>query len=333
MRRDRVNTIAAAISNCSIGVVGDLILDQYIWGHATRISPEAPVPIVKVERKTTTLGGAANVLRNLKSLGAGAQAFGVIGDDAGGIEMLTLCERWGILTPGVVRSADRVTTVKTRLLADNQQVARIDEEIDSQIGDEIAERLRSGVCQQLRSGALAALIAEDYNKGVLSGPFLQHLVALAREHNVPVALDPHPGNRMPIKGLTLITPNRAEAFALTGEFLTPTVLPLSADAGLIRVGARLMVDWAPDILLITLGKDGMAVFQPDKPPHHIPTAAREVYDVSGAGDTVIASFMAAMCGGATALESAELANHAAGLAVAHVGTVSVEMTDIIQTFA
>ena len=196
-----------------VAVVGDVILDQYIWGHATRISPEAPVPIVRVARRNFALGGAANVMRNIASVGATALAFGVVGQDENAGEFRNLCEQWQISTEGLVTAPERKTTVKVRVISDNQQIVRIDEESDEPIGsdlvDEMVRRLRTAIDE----GRVDAVILEDYHKGVLVPGLIDATLQLCRDKGIPVSLDPHPGNPFPINGLRVMTPNRAEAFA------------------------------------------------------------------------------------------------------------------------
>ncbi len=329
--RDRVRKITNQFSDFRVAVIGDLILDRYIWGHATRISPEAPVPIVKVDRKTSALGGAANVLRNISSLGAKPLALGVIGDDKAGRDIVRLCEKWDIDPSGIVVDGERNTTVKTRLIADNQQVVRVDDEKDSAIPSELALALSSRVSSLIQSG-LDAVIIEDYNKGVISDFVIGELQSQLNSRNIPIALDPHPMNPLNVKGVKLFTPNRAEAFSLAGAIYAATILPLEDDHNLNDVGRTLMERWSPQFLLVTLGSDGMALFERDAKPIHIPTAAKEVYDVSGAGDTVIATFTTALLAGATALEAAALANHAAGMVVGKVGTVSIDVAGLVKSF-
>lgn len=331
--KDRVCEITKRFRQFHIGVIGDLILDQYIWGHATRISPEAPVPVVKVERKTSTLGGAANVLRNISSLGAKSVAFGVVGDDSAGEEIINLCRKWDIEPTGIVVDGERNTTVKTRLIADHQQVVRIDEEKDSRISLQLAKTLLNDVSTRIKENRLDAIIIEDYNKGVISNFLVKELQTLLNSKKIPIALDPHPQNPLDIKDIKLLTPNRTEAFSLVNEPYAPTILPLENDYKLNDVGNKLINNWSPEILLITLGSAGMALFEATAKPIQIPTAAKEVFDVSGAGDTVIATFTTALLSGASTLEAAMIANHAAGIVVRKVGTVPVDVCDLIDSFS
>ena len=333
IERDRLLEITSRCPQLHIGVVGDLMVDRYIWGRATRISPEAPVPIVKVERKNSTLGGAANVLRNIVSLGSRAVAFGVIGDDVSGGELRQLCQRWSINTTGIITDQERGTTVKTRVIADHQQVVRIDDERCNSVSFDIAQALVSKLLANIDENRLDALVVQDYNKGVVSRSLVKQLQSFIESTKIPVALDPHPDNPLELKGMKLFTPNRAEAFSLAGIPYKPTIFPVSDDTELNRVGNLLMKEWSPDVLLITLGSAGMALFEKDTKPLHIPTAAKEVFDVSGAGDTVIATFTMALLAGATPVEAAIIANRAASIVVGKVGTAPVDIETLIESFA
>jgi D-beta-D-heptose 7-phosphate kinase/D-beta-D-heptose 1-phosphate adenosyltransferase len=332
MNRRAVQDVLARLPGLRVAVVGDLMLDRYITGHATRISPEAPVPIVRVQRRKTTLGGAANVLLNCATLGLQTAAFGLVGDDEDGRLLLDLCRTKGIATDGVVCDPTRPTTVKTRVIADRQQVVRIDDEVDEPIAEQQRAELARRLFSALDGGHLDAVIIEDYNKGVINAAFAGELQRRAAARRLFTALDPHPGNPLNVPGLSLMTPNRMEAFALAGAYLKRTILPITDDAPLLSVGHTLMSTWRPDMLLVTLGAEGMALFHGDAPVHHVPTVAREVFDVSGAGDTVIAAFTAAHLAGLPAHEAMVFANHAAGVVVGKVGTVPIEPADLLATF-
>lgn len=321
--KNRLASYLPKLRDCRVAVVGDLMLDTYIWGRATRLCPEAPVPVVRAESDTTAPGGAANVVRNLVSLGAHAHAFGLVGDDSAGHELLAALGESGADASGVLVSASRPTTVKTRVLAGNQQVVRIDREetspVPAALRAQIAERLQRAV----RGGQLDAVILEDYAKGVLDRELVADVVATCRQAGVFVTLDPHASNRFEVEGLKLMTPNRAEAFALAGMYYQSGSLPLSGDAPLLAVGRKLRETWGTELLLITLGSKGMALFAGEREPLHIPTQAIEVFDVSGAGDTVMAVFVLALVSGACPADAACLANSAAGVVIAEVGTAAV----------
>jgi D-beta-D-heptose 7-phosphate kinase/D-beta-D-heptose 1-phosphate adenosyltransferase len=320
--------IISRFSTVRVLVLGDIILDRYIWGNATRISQEAPVPVVRVSRRSAALGGAANVMRNLASLGVQASACGVIGDDAHGKVVRELCEVRNILTTGLCTSSRRQTTVKTRLIAERQQLVRIDDENDSAIAPADRETIIANIAAAVSAGEVDAIILEDYNKGVITQQLADAVMSIAESAGIPVALDPHPGSQLRVPYLAVMTPNRAEAYAMAGQPLPRQPGPPDEDPTLAEVASTLWERWQPRLLLITLGADGMVLAERDEPLIHVPTVAREVFDVSGAGDTVIATFVAALLTGASPHEATLLANRAGGLVVAHVGTVPVDLAEL-----
>lgn len=326
--KNRLVSYLAQFRRCRVAVLGDLMLDTYIWGHASRLSQEAPVPVVRAERDTTAPGGAANVVRNLVSLGAQAYAFGLVGDDPAGHELLAALQNSGADTSGVIVSPTRPTTVKTRVLAGTQQVVRIDREVTDPISPELRVRIVERLRQTVAAGQVDAVIIEDYAKGVLSRELMEEVVGFCRQAGVFVTLDPHPSHCFEVKGLRLMTPNRSEAFALAGLYYQSGALPVGQDEPLLAVGRRLRETWSPDLLLVTLGAKGMALFAGNAPPVHIPTQAIEVFDVSGAGDTVMAVFVLALVSGASPTDAACLANSAAGIVVAEVGTAAVSPDEL-----
>lgn len=332
MNIDRALEIVPEFRRQRVAVLGDLMLDRYIWGKASRISQEAPVPIVEVIKTTCAPGGAANVLRNLASLGAQAAAFGLVGDDAAAHELTHLLAEQYIDTTGILRDRDRVTTEKTRIIADHQQVVRVDTERIEPIDHRHESQLIEQLAAEIEADAVQAIIIEDYAKGTVGDTILRDVSALCGQRDIPLALDPHPGNPVDIEGVTIMTPNRAEAFALAGVYYKPPRLPIYEDTGLLEVVEILQDRWEPRYLLVTLGADGMALFQEDEAPLHITTQAREVYDVSGAGDTVIASFVLAVLSGATPEEAVHIANHAAGIVVGKVGTAPVTADELLGSF-
>lgn len=321
--KNRLVSFIPRFRDCRVAVLGDLMLDAYIWGRASRLSQEAPVPIVRAERDTTAPGGAANVVRNLLSLGGQAHAFGLVGDDDAGRELLAALRAQGADLDGVVVCPDRPTTVKTRVLAGNQQVVRIDREVTDPVSGELRARILDRLRRIVAAGKVDAVILEDYAKGLISREMAEEIVGFCRPAGVFVTLDPHPSNCLQVKGLKLMTPNRAEAFALAGVYYQSGVLPVVADQPLLAVGERLRESWGPELLLVTLGANGMALFMDGAPPVHVPTQAIEVFDVSGAGDTVMATFVLALVAGASPIDAVCLANSAAGVVVAEVGTAAV----------
>lgn len=328
---NRLLDIMKGFEGRRVGVVGDLMLDRYIFGRAERISQEAPVPVVRVTQKSAAPGGAANVLRNIASLGGKAIAFGVVGKDAAGTALCGELAQLYVDTDHIEKTSTRVTTEKTRVIAEHQQVVRIDDEDDSPVPDDIWSKVLERVEESMNDGAVDALILEDYAKGLLSPDRLQAVIDVARSSGVPVALDPHPSNRVPVIGAVVMTPNRAEAFALAGVAQARgESIPFEGDDGLHAVAEKLLQDWRPNALLITLGSGGMALFRPGVKPVRIPTRAREVFDVSGAGDTVIATYVMAMLGGASPEESVDLANRAAGVVVGKLGTAPIVLEELVH---
>lgn len=315
------------IAGKRIAVVGDLMLDRYIWGEAKRISQEAPVPVVRVAKSNDTPGGAANVAGNILGLGGDCVLYGTIGNDAEGDQLLNLLKDKGANIDGVIADSDYMTTVKTRVIANHQQVVRIDNENGKPIKLENLESIEEKLVAGIKNKKFDAIIFEDYAKGLLERDFIQRILDSARNHDVFCALDPHPSHAFNIHGLHLMTPNRSEAFGLAGAYYRSATMPLKNDTPLLEVGHSLQKNWAVENLLITLGGDGMALFA-DSGVTHIPTRARDVFDVSGAGDTVTATFVLAVLAGATPVEAAHFANYAAGLVVAKVGTTPVDAKEL-----
>lgn len=303
-----------------IAVVGDCMVDRFLWGRCDRISPEAPVPVVRLEGETCKLGGAANVAHNLHALGVQAVLIGVVGEDEAGQTMAALLRQSGLAEAGLLRLPGRATTLKTRILAHNQQIVRADLECDAPLcGPDLARLLERA--DEL--GPYQGLILSDYGKGALPDEALARLIAQGRAGGAVVTVDPKNGDFSQYRGATSLTPNQKEAgqacSALVGD-------PESLD----RVGWLLRERTAAEALLITRGEHGMALYERGGAAHHLPTEATEVYDVTGAGDTVIATYTAALAAGATFLEAANLANHAAGLAVREVGTAAITAAQIAE---
>ena len=311
-----------------IAVLGDLMLDVYLWGRVSRISPEAPVPVVNVVNRTCCLGGAGNVMRNVSTLGARAFAFGVVGRDQTGDELSGELGRHRIGTEGVLRDDSRRTTEKRRVIAGAPQLLREDYEDVHAASDEIRRGMVDRIAGLIRGGGVDAVIFEDYKKGLLTGWMLEELVAEARKAGVVTALDPKPGSVAPVKGISIMKPNRSEAFALAGMADTSEAVHPLEDRNLAKVARRLLETWEPEHLLISLASQGMALFGRDGGVDVIPTRAREVFDVSGAGDTVTATFTLSLVSGATPVEAAELANRAAGVVVGKVGTAPIHYEEL-----
>ena len=322
----RLQRLVAAFAGRRIVVAGDLMLDEFIWGKVSRISPEAPVPVVNVTGESYYPGGAANVARNLREFTDSIAVIGSAGTDAYGDRLLRLMESSGIDTSGVVRNRDLPTTVKTRIIARNQQVVRVDRERRGALSpaqEQDAMRRLDRIVQ-----SADAVIVADYGKGFVSQALADAIMRLAQMHGKVLTIDPHPHTWLEWRYATAIKPNRAEAFSAAGLPPSDAVTPVLQDETLMEVGRRLMGRWAPQNLLITLGENGMLLLTADSPPYHIPTRAKEVFDVSGAGDTAIAAFTLGLCSGATPAEAAELANHASGIAVGKLGTATVTVNEL-----
>jgi len=326
----RARQILAAATKARVLVLGDVMLDQFIWGGVSRISPEAPVPVVDFERESFMPGGAANVARNLTALGVDTEIFGAIGTDDAGRRLRALLNEQTIGCGGLIAHAARHTSVKTRIVAHKQQMVRIDRETRDGLNGRLVGRLL--VKLKSRLPRAAALIVGDYGKGVVTQPLLNEIKTLCRARGIWLSLDPKPVHQLNLSGLSLITPNRKEAFALANlpdETRNPNPL---ADKNLMLVAERLLNELRPAVLLVTLGELGMLLCQRGQKPFHIPTVAQEVFDVSGAGDTVIATFTLAIAAGASPVEAAMLSNHAAGIVVGKVGTATTSADELVNSF-
>jgi D-glycero-beta-D-manno-heptose-7-phosphate kinase len=327
----RLRQILSRFPQQHILVVGDVMLDQFLWGKVSRISPEAPVPVVEITRESFFPGGAANVARNLRALDSSVSLLGVLGDDDAGAELRSLLEQQGIDTAGLVVDPHRPTTVKTRIVAHHQQMVRFDREKCLGLSSALERKVLEYFESRLKN--VSAVIFEDYAKGVLSQKLLNILQRRAHQARKITAADPNSRQRLRYSGLTAVTPNRGEAFVAAGvQYVEPNAEVLH-DEALLRVGQKLLRTWKPRNLLITLGEHGVCLFRPGKKPHHIPTVAQEVFDVSGAGDTVIATLVLALAAGADPTEAAEISNHAAGIVVGKVGTATCSMDELVESFA
>ncbi|MCX8051303.1 MAG: D-glycero-beta-D-manno-heptose-7-phosphate kinase [Chlorobi bacterium] len=302
-----------------IAVVGDLMLDHYYIGSVSRISPEAPVPVVELERETYRLGGAANVAHNLRMLGCQVVLCGVVGDDSSGAELLELADELGIETSGIVQEHPRPTTVKTRVIGNNQQLLRLDREQRLPIADDSAERILSALD---RADTVAAVILEDYNKGVLTPALIERVVAWAQQRGIPVLVDPKTENFFAYRGVTVFKPNQKEAQHALG-------VRLDSDESIVSAGIELIERLTAEYVLVTLGARGMMLVERNGQYRHIPSEARHVADVSGAGDTVIATLAAMMVTGATIVQAAVLASIAAGVVCGEPGVVPITAAGLL----
>ncbi len=331
LEKGRAGELIEQFGRQYILVVGDLMLDRYIYGHVRRISPEAPVPVVEAMEEKAMPGGACNVAWNLRALEAGAGVSGAVGADREAFELRTLLSGGGVDVDGMLELAGIRTTVKTRIMADRQQVARLDWESPLEISDRDMKRL----CERARAeiGRATGVIIEDYGKGVIRQPLVDAVVEAAGEAGVPVGYDPKDDHELKVRGITVATPNRAEAYRAAGQPEPARPLPPLEDPSLLGVGETLLRKWDVQFLAITLGPQGTLIVSEGHAPHHIPTRAKEVFDVSGAGDTVIAACLLALASGASPVEATELANHAAGVVVGKLGTAACSREELIRSFA
>lgn len=329
----RLQHLVSAARRTRVIVVGDVMLDQFIWGNVSRISPEAPVPVVDFGRESYMPGGAANVARNLASFEAKPALFGLIGRDDSGKTLKTLLTDQGVDCCGLMYQDGRHTSIKTRIIAHQQQLVRLDRETRGDSDGDLTRRIVAAAKSRLRESD--AVIIGDYGKGVVTQALLNELKRLCRANGIWLSLDPKPVHRLDLSGLSLITPNRKEAFELAETSdLPPQERPANPleDALLLQTADKLVTELKPVLLLITLGDQGLLLCEREKKPFHIPTVAQEVFDVSGAGDTVIASFTMAIAAGASPLEAAILSNHAAGVVVGKFGTATVTPDELLASF-
>jgi len=317
----QLQKVVRQLSDQPILVVGDLMLDRFVWGRVERISPEAPVPVVEVVKETVHLGGAANVAYNLAVLKARPLLVGVVGSDEAGDRLVEELHRQEISSEGIVRDKGRSTTIKTRIIAHNQQVCRTDREDKTPLSQETVDQMKSAYQPLLEQ--VQGMILSDYAKGALSAALVVDLIQEARQAKKFLAVDPKAGDFSVYRGASIVTPNKKEAVRASG-------VEIVDEASFIQAGEKLLEVIASDYLLITRGEEGMTLFE-GKEHSHIPTVAREVFDVSGAGDTVIASLTLAVAAGASIRDAAILANHAAGVAVGKLGTAAATGEEILSS--
>ncbi len=316
----RLSGIFRNFKRKKILVVGDLVLDHYIWGLVERISPEAPVPVVDVKEENYSLGGGANVAANIAALGAGVTVAGVRGDDLFGDTLVRLLQEVGADTGGIF-IGKRPTTVKTRVIAHNQQVVRFDREDRRRLDETTFRKLKGFLSDP--AGGWDAVIVSDYKKGVVSEKMMRFIIDRFKRKGVFVAVDPKVGHFNLYKGVSLITPNTKEASDGAG-------IEIRDEGTLRKAGERLLRRLGCDSVLITRGEQGMSLFRKGSVTH-IPTVARSVYDVTGAGDTVIAAITLAHVSGAGLGDAATIANHAAGIVIGRVGTATATAEEVMQS--
>jgi ADP-heptose synthase, bifunctional sugar kinase/adenylyltransferase len=326
----RLQQILDRASSRRITVIGDLMLDEFVWGKVGRISPEAPVPVVEVTGESFYPGGAANVARNLREFVERVAIIGLLGKDRSGQQLRELMSEQKIDTSNAVEEATFHTIVKTRIIARHQQVVRVDREKFVGPSASQVEAVVTAVRKNIPE--TDAIIFEDYGKGFLSTELVSQIAEAARSARKIVAADPNPRNLVAWRGLTVIKPNRTEAFLAAGiPGRDPDTVP-SQDADLKRAGETLLKKWETENVLITLGEHGMMLFQGKETPHYIPAKAQEVFDVSGAGDTAIALFTLGLACGATPTEAAEIANHGSAVVVSKLGTATVTRDELMASF-
>jgi D-beta-D-heptose 7-phosphate kinase/D-beta-D-heptose 1-phosphate adenosyltransferase len=304
----------AEFKRTRLAVIGDLMIDEFMWGHVDRISPEAPVPVVRITAESLMLGGAANVINNICALGGKVLVSGIIGNDMMGQKMIQTLKQKGVPTGGLCIEEGRPTSIKTRIVAQSQQVVRYDREDSTPIRASSREKIVDYLSKNI--DRIDGVIISDYGKGVVSKPLMDRVRSIAQERGKILVVDPKIDHFSFYQGVTVITPNHHEASMAAGK-------EIHNDKDLQEVGRRLIKRCKCKHLLVTRGEEGMSLFDQDGHCHHIPTMAKEVFDVTGAGDTVISAFTLALAVGAKPIEAAVISNHAAGIVVGEVGTATV----------
>lgn len=318
---DKVRSIQTTQKKPSVLVIGDLMVDHYIWGSATRLSPEAPVPVVNVKKESTTLGGAGNVVQNLVALGANVSVAGVIGNDVSGKQLIEILESEGVNTSTIIADHSRTTTVKTRVLVGSHQLVRVDREVAEPVSAALEEELIAGIVANIESADIVLL--SDYNKGLFAAGITQRIIKIANEHQKKVVIDPKGLNYEKYKGAYIIKPNRKE---LAEAAKTEKISNL---ADLENAAKTILLQTGTDYLIVTLSEEGMAIIT-ETSSKLMPVKATEVFDVTGAGDTVIAVIAYFTALGLSVEEACELANHAAANVVRHVGSATTTIDEIIK---
>ncbi len=330
MNLNRLEQILDRAASRQITVLGDLMLDEFVWGKVGRISPEAPVPVVEVTGESFYPGGAANVARNLREFIDHVSVIGMLGKDRSGRQLRELLAEQNIDTSGAIEDESFCTTVKTRIIALHQQVVRVDREKIVAPSAAQIPKVIAAIRNSIRE--TDAIIFEDYGKGFVTSELVTQIAHEARAAGKIVAADPNPRHSVDWRGVTVVKPNRAEAFLAAGvPWCDPDEAP-AKDVGLQRAGEALLKKWETNYVLVTLGEHGMMLFQQNDAPHYIPARARQVFDVSGAGDTAIALFTLGLVCGATPIEAAEIANYGSAVVVSKLGTATVTRGELIASF-
>ena len=322
LAEERINQLKKNFEGKKIAVIGDMMLDGYFWGDVKRISPEAPVPVLEVEEEFFRFGGAANVALNIHKLGGVPIPIGVIGYDSSGTIFNSLLADSKIRNTGIFTDESRPTTTKTMLIADSQHVVRIDKESKEYINDEMQNKIFDYIKNQINK--FDGIILQDYNKGVLTGKLIERIIKLANEKDLLITVDPKFNNFFAYKNVTVFKPNRKEVEEKLG-------IKIITSSDVSYAGNKLMEKLNSDYLLLTLSEEGIAVFQKDKEEKRMPTKARKVADVSGAGDTVISTLTMALAAGADILEASYLANYAGGIVCEDIGIVPIEHERLFDT--
>jgi len=324
VKQYKYSTLANVVNRFSkkkIIVIGDLLLDQFIWGEVSRISPEAPVPVVWVKDEGFMPGGACNVASNIAKLGGKAFLVGIVGEDEKAEILKDKLDKQGISTEGIFSDHNRPTILKTRVIAHHQQVVRIDRENIEQISNKYLRKIQDYLEANIKNAD--GIIIEDYGKGLITPALLKTAVREAKKHKKMIAVDPKENHFSYYKGVTVITPNHHEAAKAAG-------FPIDSNEALLKAGNKLLNKLKASVILITLGENGMMVFEKGKKPKKIPTLAQEVFDVSGAGDTVVAVYSLCAASGASPMLSAHISNCAAGIVVGKVGVAVVEPGELLD---
>lgn len=318
----KLDKIKLGFDNKKIAVIGDMMLDSYFWGDVHRISPEAPVPVVDVDREFDRFGGAANVAHNIAKLGGVPIPLGIIGNDENGIKFNQLLKESNIPVNSIIVSENRHTTCKTRVIAENQQIVRVDKENKNPISTEEENEILSILNSSIKE--LDAIILEDYNKGVLTERLIEEVISIANKNNKIITVDPKFHNFEKYKNVTVFKPNRKEASDILG-------FSLKNEDQINKAGQLLLENLNAKFILLTLGKEGIALFEKGKEAKRLPTKARNVADVSGAGDTVISTLTIALVADANIYEAAYLANYAGGIVCETAGIIAIEKDILFET--
>ena len=327
MDESRLGNTLKEFSDKRILVIGDVMLDRFLWGNVSRISPEAPVPVVEIEREELYPGGAANVARNLQPFARSVAVMGLTGNDREGGQLIEILAGRGLNTECIQSSESNLTTVKTRVVARHQQVVRIDHEKHASLSKVQEEQAISQIIERLPE--LDAIIIQDYGKGFITQHFMDRVSDITDPDQTVITVDPNPNNPIAWRGVTAIKPNRNEAFNFANIAGVPLCDPPSEDITLKNIAKSLFGIWETKHLLITLGEQGMVLCKDDSNLVHIPSRAQEVFDVSGAGDTAIAIFTLALASGVEAVEAAEISNWASAVVIGKFGTATLEPGELL----